>query len=233
MKSELVIIEDGEGMAEECYAQLNLRDEIDAIKYPKDIQQTKELISTNGVSRSYIVDINLGPGKKTEGIEIIKEIIKVEPHALIIVYTAYPKYEIQSLKAGATLFFIKKAMDETDNFNKFRKLILAVKNNIEKISWEKEETFYSRILDINTKQKVVLLEYKTADKSVWGERLFPLTHFSHISKLKVGKPIIVNILENPGDYRIKINEGNVDYFNEEKIDISGLANSALYNVLKK
>jgi DNA-binding NarL/FixJ family response regulator len=233
IKDEIVFVEDEVSQAKKFFSHLKLQDKIPSVRYLKNKDDLKELFREKGVRRIYWVDINLGQGRRKEGIEVIKSIRKVEPDTLIIVYSGYPDEEHDCLEAGADLFFEKDPVTYEDDLLQIRNLI--VREHAKEESWDRIVTLYSQIVDIDEESNLVRLNCRLKKKSTKNfERVFPLKHFKNGDKLVVDQPILVQIFERPGEVRYIFKESEEDYYeNEEDIDMSDLTDSPIFKSIDK
>ena len=233
IKDEIVFVEDEVSQAKKFFSHLKLQDKITSVRYLKNKDDLKELFREKGVRRIYWVDINLGSGRRKEGIEVIKSIRKIEPDTLIIVYSGYPKEEHECLEAGADLFFEKDPVTYEEDIWKIRNLI--VRERVKEESWDRIVTLYSQIVDIDEERNLVRLSCKLKkDAPETFEGVFPLKHFKNGDKLVVDQHILVQIFERPGEVRYIFSEIEEDYFeNENDIDISDLTDSPIFKSIDK
>jgi ActR/RegA family two-component response regulator len=232
---EMVIVEDEIKQAEQYYRYLNLMDEIPYVKYAKNLDELKKILSTDGAKRFYLVDINLGRGRNKEGIKVIRTIRDTDPDALIIVYTAYPSEEHNCLEAGADLFFEKDSDTLENDLLQIRNTIIRTLDGKGK-AWDSITNIYSQIVDIDDEHNQVRLNCKyKIDSTETFERVFSLNHFKHKDRLSVDDPIFVQILERPGEVRFLFKEGGKNYFEEDEEDVavSDLKSSPIFGANKK
>jgi ActR/RegA family two-component response regulator len=232
-REEIIIIEDQVTQAKKFYAHLKIEDKIPLVKYLKNGDNLDNLFLEKYVKRFYLVDINLGNGRRDEGIELIGIIRKKDSKSMIIVYSGYPDKERECLKAGADLFFEKDANTYEEDIWKIRNLILREQEKEEDLSWEKEIIIYSHILDIDENSNLVQLSCtQESDSNDVFDRFFPLNHFKNCEDLMVGQSVLVTIFERPGEVRFLF---EVDMNNEKKcaeyVDISDLEDSSIFKPL--
>lgn len=233
VREEIVFFEDEVTQAKKFFAHLNLKEAnlkgaIPSVRYLRKLDDLKELFREKGVIRIYWVDINLGKGRVTEGIDAIKAIRENDSDALIIVYSGYPDREHECLDAGADLFFEKDPVTYEDDLCKIRNTILRAFREWE--SWEKVVNMYTQVVDIDEERKLIRLNCKLEkDSNETFERAFPLSLFKNSDKLTVNQSIHVQTLERAGEIRFLFENTNEDYFEEEEdIDISDLDDSPIF-----
>jgi hypothetical protein len=199
--------------------------------YLTNLAQTNELLHSRGPIRLFWVDIDLGRGRANEGIDVIKAIKKIEPDALIIVYSAYPAKEKACVNAGANFFIKKNPVSYETDLQQLRYLIIFLLGLLnKKESWRKIVNMYSQIVDIDEERGLVRLNCKLEmESNVTFERIFPLSLFKNSDKLTVNQSIHVQTLERAGEIRFLFENTNEDYFEEEEdIDISDLDDSPIF-----
>ena len=219
-------------MAKRIFEHLQLKDKIQSVRYIENLDEFEKLPAEKDTMCFFIVDINLGKGRREEGLKVIETVRKNEPDALILVYSAYPDKEHKSLEVGADLFFEKNAHTYEDDIFQIRNSIVRALNEKEKIvkahkerekivkafkkreeSWANITIMYSQIIDIDKEYDLVRLKYKLEkDSSETLERKFPLSVFKNIDKLTAGQSILVKNLERPGEVRFIFKKAEEDYF---------------------
>ena len=182
-KGHLLIIDDDNDVLQSL--NMFLKREFEKVTLLNDPKKIPQLLSHEKPD-VILLDMNFSPGSRSgnEGIYWLKEIMKINPLAVVILLTAYGDIElaIKTIKEGAT-DFITKPWDND-------KLITTLKAAV-KLSLSNQEVF-----ELKQKQKQLLLDIDKDYELVWGESLIMKDLYKTIQRVSKTDTNILLIGEN-------------------------------------
>ena len=114
IKGSILIVDDNEEIL--VALKMFLEEHFTDIKTGTDPRQALDCLREEKID-VFILDMNFSPGASSgrEGIDLMKSIRKIDPHAVIVFITAYGDVElaIHAMKAGANDFIQKPWDDQT------------------------------------------------------------------------------------------------------------------------
>lgn len=181
--AKIFIVEDDDLMAHQNSQNLKIQGEADPAIIIRNMDDFAQTVLDGQQFRIFLVDINLGIWRESEGLEIIKEVRKRFPDALIIALSAYEDRRKSSLTAGADYFFIKGNYDErmkeiSDLVNEHRENNRHLMPTI---------LFYANVAHVDTDMEMVKLDCYMGDLNF--ERHFQLRPIAAALK----GPVEVNV----------------------------------------
>jgi ActR/RegA family two-component response regulator len=192
---ELTILEDEDKLAENYIRDLNLTNA--STCHIKSYDEAIELLKDKSKRRAYLIDIDLGNGRTTEGLDVIIKIRESEPDSLIIVYSANVESQKECINHGANLFFKKTPSEyETQMLmlsREFTKEFLHGKNLIVP-NWSKIAELPAKFVrrDDNYFYLNCMVDI---DKKIIIEKKFPIECLDNFPEFYLDMPIMIYIKE--------------------------------------
>jgi hypothetical protein len=156
-----------------------------------DFKNIKILLQQHGINLFLVIDINLGVGKETYGLEIIKEAKKSLPQSFIVAYSTDNSHEADALEAGAKIFCEKRTSVWDNEKERIREKIFEFFCKPNHNGMVTPQTllaeYKATVLDIIEHEEIVHLELEEqgVEKSEMFNRFFKLSRFEKIANLDV------------------------------------------------
>lgn len=185
-KPQVIIIEDANELVNSYYDMLDIYEKY--IEKPItiiEIDELLDLLNNPYPLRIFLVDINLGLGRKRDGLKMIEAIRKKNDDALIIVYTANGD-KTECMEAGANHHFQKRFGIEV-TFQKIREII---EEYLKKhTSFDKSTTiFYAEVAHFNEGGMIrldCLIEGQWSEWEIEPEWVEDISNIQVDTKLKI------------------------------------------------
>ncbi len=216
---QLVIIEDDIEIAQEITPFIQKH--VNQVAYVIDEDVLKRFLAQKNQLRVFLVDINLGGGRKEAGYEMIRIIKDRAPRNLVIVYTANGDRD-ECMKAGADHFILKGGSKRSEAFREINRLIeehlLQYQFYASSIS-----VYEGEVANIDRENNLIMIEYANEEEDAIVEWEVETEQLSHIKNLSAGTRLKVIVKKTQDGYKVsfeKLDKPPDRYINENYRNLS-------------